>query len=41
VRAFILSLVALAAITGAAALLLQLVQVASSDVYSDRQSVRL
>ena len=40
-KAFLLSLVLLAAITAAAAVGLNLVSVASQDMYSDRSNVRL
>jgi thiamine transporter ThiT len=40
-RAFVLSLIVLVAITAAAAFVLQLVPMSSSDVYSVRQNVRL
>jgi hypothetical protein len=40
-KAFLLSLVLLAAITAAAAVGLSLVSVASQDMYSERSNVRL
>ena len=40
-RAFVLSLVALAVITAVSALALQLVPMSSSDVFSEKPNVRL
>jgi hypothetical protein len=40
-KAFVLSLVALAAITIVSAMVLQYVQLSSSDVFSEKQNVRL
>jgi hypothetical protein len=40
-KAFILSLVALVAITAVSALVLQFVPMSSSDVFSERPNVRL
>jgi hypothetical protein len=41
VKAFILSLIALAAITAASAFILQSMPMSSSDVYSEKPNVRL